>query len=228
MNRDTICCHIMSIVTDGFPVPAAMPAALLPEGALSALPVTQRAIVQAAKGTLVISNAPLPPLLPGWVLVKTAAVALNPADHKMPAAFPALGATAGWDFTGTVVRVCAPLAAPLRVGDWVCGAVHGSNPADHETGAFAEYVRAEADLPLKIPGSMAWGPAAALGGVGHGTLCLTLWESLGVPGRPEKPAAEPQHVLVYSGSTATGTMVIQLLKLYVFSAFVSVLWIDML
>ncbi|MCJ1477278.1 hypothetical protein MMC13_005949 [Lambiella insularis] len=190
-----------------------MPSALPPEGAPSAPPATQRAIVQAAKGTLIVSNTPLPPLLPGWVLVQTAAVALNPADHKMPANFPAPGATAGWDFAGTIVRVCPPLAAPLRVGDRVCGAVHGSNPSDHETGAFAEYVRAEADLLLKVPGSMAWGPAAALGGVGHGTLCIALWESLGVPGRPEKPAAEPQHVLVYGGSTATGTMAIQLLKL---------------
>lgn len=179
------------------------------------LPATQQAITQDADGKLVISNTPIPQLSAGMVLVKTAAVALNPADYKIPTYFPSPGATSGMDFSGTVVRVSYPISAPLQVGDRVCGAVHGSNPIDHATGAFADYVRVEADLLLKIPTSMAWEPAAALGGVGHGTLCIALWESLGLPGRPEKPTTKSLPVLVFGGSTATGTLAIQLLKLYV-------------
>jgi NADPH:quinone reductase-like Zn-dependent oxidoreductase len=185
------------------------------------LPPTHRAITQSAKGALVISSIPLPPLLPGWVLVKTAAVALNPADHKMPARFPAPGSTAGWDFAGTIVRTCPPLASTLQIGDRVCGAVHGSNPSDPAAGAFAEYVRAEPELLLRVPADMGWEAAAALGGVGHGTLSLALWDSLGVPGRVDRPMGtgdegeerEGRYVLVYGGSTATGTLAIQLLRL---------------
>lgn len=179
------------------------------------LPETQQVITQDAEGRLVNSIMPLPRLLTGMVLIKTAAVALNPADYKMPKYFPSPGATSGLDFSGTVVRVSYPISAPIQVGDRVCGAVHGSNPIDHATGAFADYVRVDADLLLKIPTSMTWERAAAVGGVGHGALCIALWESLGLPGRPEKPTTIPLPVLVFGGSTATGTLAIQLLKMYV-------------
>lgn len=179
------------------------------------LPETQQAITQDAEGRLVISNMPLPQLQAGMVLVKTAAVALNPADYKIPMYFPSPGATSGLDFSGTVVHIPYPISAPLQVGSRVCGAVYGSNPIDHATGAFAEYVRVDADLLIEIPRSMTWELAAAVGGVGHGTLCIALWESLGLPGRPEKPTMKSPPVLVFGGSTATGTLAIQLLKMYV-------------
>ena len=55
--------------------------------------------------------------------------------------------------------------------------------------------------------------AAALG-LGLATNCLALWESiLALEASPDNPATEPFPVLVYGGSTATGTMTIQLLRL---------------
>ena len=184
------------------------------------LPPRHKAIVQGPGGTpTIVPSAPLPTIEPDMILVKTVAVALNPTDVKMHANFPSPGATVGCDFAGVVVRVGAAVAAsrwsPLQVGDRVCGAVHGSNPVDHQTGAFAEYVRAAANLVLKVPDGMSFEDAAALGGVGHGTLSLALWDCLALPGSPDRPAEKPVHVLVYGGSTSTGTMAIQLLKLYV-------------
>ena len=193
---------------------------LIPADPLATLPETRRAIVQGAGGDLAIdANVPLPALSPTQVLVKTAAVALNPTDYKMHTNFPSPGACVGCDFAGTVVAMGsdASTVSSLQIGDRVCSAVHGSNPIDHPSGAFSEYVAAEAELVLKIPRSMSCEKAAALGGIGHGTICLAFWQSLGLPGTPEQPVegGKPVYVLVYGGSTSTGTMAIQILKLYV-------------
>lgn len=217
------------------------------------LPTRQRAIIQGDGGALRIAHAqPLPALSPSQILVKTAAVALNPTDYKMHANFPSPGAAVGCDFAGTIVALGSDFLTShststsstasisssysslsslseqhqrhptLKIGDRVCGAVHGSNPIDPSTGAFAEYVHTEGDLVLRVPDSVPWEKAAALGGIGHGTLALALWRSLGLKGTPDLPRQgkeeaadneeEGQYVLVYGGSTATGTMALQLLK----------------
>jgi len=134
----------------------------------------------------------------------------------MPDNFPTAGAIDGCDFAGTVVAIGAAVTQPFRIGDRVCGAVHGSNPANLLSGSFAEYVCATADILLKIPDGVSWEQGAAVGGVPLGTLGLAFWEFLGLPFDPEHPATKEESfpVLVYGGGTATGTMAIQLLKLY--------------
>ncbi len=182
------------------------------------LPATQTAIIQHEEGVLkVTQNVALPKVGPDMVLVKTHAVALNPCDYKMSERFPSPGATDGCDFAGVVVGQ-GPVAAKIRsfkVGDRVCGAVHGSNPIDHQSGSFAEYVAIDAEFLFKIPDSMSFENAAAIGGTGVGTLGLAFFESLGLTGSLEKPAEKPLLVLVYGGSTSVGTMCIQLLRLCV-------------
>src|SRR5436190_13082209 len=181
------------------------------------LPVTQKAIIQGNGGEIVISeNVALPQLEPDQVLVKTVAVALNPTDHKTHSNFPSPGAIMGCDFAGRVVAVGTKVVN-LRIGDQVCGAVHGSNLIDHETGAFAEYVRATGNFVLKIPAYMSFEKAAALGGIGYMTVGRVLWGSFDLPGTPENPTKKPIYILVYGGSTSTGTMAIQLLRLFVSS-----------
>lgn len=118
-----------------------------------------------------------------------------------------------------------------RLGDRVLGAVHGSNPNDPSTGAFALFVAAEADLVLRVPEEMSWDEAAAWGGIGWGTLGIALWEEerglgLGWPwgkfegrkgegGGKEGKTGEKEKgwVLVNGGTTATGALAVQLLKL---------------
>ena len=177
------------------------------------IPQTQIAIRQGQNGVLEIHHDHfVPNLKPDQVLIKTVAVACNPCDYKMPTNFPTPGATDGSDFAGTVVAIGAEVSQHLRIGDRVAGAVHASNPADLSTGAFAQYVAAYADLVWKIPEGMKWENAAAIGGAVIGSLELALLDKLGLPAHPERPAEKPFYALVYGGSTASGTMAIQLLK----------------
>lgn len=83
-----------------------------------------------------------------------------------------------------------------------------------KVGAYAQYVGGTDVGVLKIPEHMSFTQAATLG-TGIGTAGLALFRSLQIPGWPTRPAEKPQLVLVYGGSTATGTLVIQLLKLWV-------------
>jgi NADPH:quinone reductase-like Zn-dependent oxidoreductase len=94
------------------------------------------------------------PRLKQIVLVRTAAVAFNPSDYKMGAGFPKSGAVVGMDFAGTAISIRDETETDLVVGDTVCGAVHGSNPAEPGNGDFAEYVRVPADILLRVPASL--------------------------------------------------------------------------
>ncbi|PYI32194.1 GroES-like protein [Aspergillus indologenus CBS 114.80] len=179
------------------------------------IPSLQGAIVCLPDGQLGhVRDAPIPPLAPDMVLVRTAAVALNPTDHKMVANFPTPGAVSGCDFAGTVVAVGDTATERFKVGDRVCGGVHGANPLDPAVGAFAEYVGATADILALVPPDLSLTDAAAIGGAGPATMALALGDQLGLSidadAAPNEPKAE--FVLVYGGSTATGTMALQFLR----------------
>ncbi|KAK2594101.1 hypothetical protein QQS21_008204 [Conoideocrella luteorostrata] len=182
----------------------------------SNLPASQMAIVQDSDGKpTLIHNASVPGLDSGTLLVKTFAVALNPSDYKMGLAFTQPGAVMGGDFAGHIVAIdpkAQAMRPNLRVGDAVCGIVHGSNPRDHESGSFAEFVRVLAHLVLRIPSDMSMVDAATLGCTLL-TSCIALWDVLNITATPECVAKTPVPVLVYGGSTACGTMAVQLLHL---------------
>lgn len=187
----------------------------------NSIPKIHVAVKQGVGGRLqVTKDAAVPELTNGRILVRVRAVALNPTDYKLPLNFPSPGATAGTDFSGTVVALgpdIDPAKIRIKIGDRVCGNVFGSNPGDHATGAFAEYVSADVDLVARIPDEMTWEEAAAVGGVGHSTVALALWTScISLNGTPQRPFVghdADRHVLVYGGSTATGTMAMQILRL---------------
>ena len=181
------------------------------------LPSTQTAIVALGSGQLAIQHdAPVPTLAADMVLVKSAAVAINPADAKMLDFSAAAGAIHGYDFAGTIVALGADAPAHLAVGDRVAGLVHGMNALRPEIGAFAEYVGATGHLLLKIPDIMSFEDAATLG-TGVATAGLALFKELNLPGTLEQPTQKARRpfVLVCGGSTATGTRALQMLKLYV-------------
>lgn len=189
--------------------------------ALDGLPSLQTAIKQGRDGSLtIVHDAPVTPPRPENITVRVAAVGLNPTDYKLPDKFPCPGATAGTDFAGTIVAMGTAAAAEsgLRRGQRVCGSVFGSNPLDTANGAFSEYVQVPSELVARVPDGMSWEAAAAVGGVGHTTVALALWSScLDIEGTPEAPVQQDSrrglYVLVYGGSTATGTMAIQILAL---------------
>jgi len=183
----------------------------------SPLPTQQTVIRQQENFKVGVSkNVPLPELFePNMVLIKTVAVTLNPCDWKMPARFPSPGVLDGCDFAGTIVKVGNGVTKPLKVGDRVFGAVHGSNPACPQSGSFADYIAAYADFVFVAPESMSWETAAAFGGIGIGTIGVALFYSLKPPGTIESPAEKPSYVLVSGGASASGTMAIQCLRLSV-------------
>ncbi|ORY17103.1 chaperonin 10-like protein [Clohesyomyces aquaticus] len=142
------------------------------------IPKVQTAIRQGEMGVLTIQrSSPVPSIEPDQVLVKTVAVAINPCDHKMPTMFPSPGATDGSDFAGVVVAVGPEVAKDLRVGDRVCGAVHSSNPINHLSGTFADYVAAYADYIPGHPENPSSAPFFALvygGSTASGTAAIQL------------------------------------------------------
>ena len=106
--------------------------------------------------------------------------------------------------------------------------MHGSNPIDLATGAFAEFVAADAALVCTLPEAMKWEQAATWGGIGWGTLGIALWENergLGRKwpwgqyrgkaegGKDGHRRGKGEYVLVNGGATATGTLAVQLLRL---------------
>ena len=194
------------------------------------LPNHQTAIVAQGPGKLAIQHdAPMPAPGADIAIVKTAAVAINPADAKMLDYSAAAGAIHGYDFAGIITALGEGAPAHLAVGDRVAGMVHGMNSLLPDVGAFAEFVGAYADLLLKIPDRMSFEEAAGLG-TGIATAALGLFRELKIPASlvdkkqiPNKtssvdetsshPTEESEFVLVAGGSTATGTRAIQMLKL---------------
>lgn len=90
------------------------------------------------------------------------------------------------------------------------------NASNHEDGAFAEYVTAKGDIQMKVPDNVSFEGAATLG-AGIITMGQHLYQSLGLP-PPETNSASGDTniaVLIYSGSTATGSLAIQFAKLSV-------------
>ncbi|EGY16759.1 TOXD protein [Verticillium dahliae VdLs.17] len=178
-------------------------------------PPTQTAIITQPDLQLGIAkDVPVPRITAdNMILIRTRSVALNPSDFKMYAAFPSPGAVDGTDFAGDVVAV-GTAVTQWKVGDRVFGAVQGGNPSNHQSGAFQEYVPTFELEVVRIPDSMSYETAASIGGACITTAAVVIYGSLGLRPLPfNKGPEDPATVLVYGGSTASGAMIIQLLKL---------------
>jgi NADPH:quinone reductase-like Zn-dependent oxidoreductase len=185
------------------------------------LPSSQTAIIQHEEGVLRITHGlPVPTLEPQQILVKTAAVALNPCDFKMPLRFPTPGLWDGCDFAGTIVALGSEAASQgrFRLGDLAFGAVQGSNLSDPTSGAYCEYIRTEPDLTFKLPKGIALSDAPSLSGTAIATVGVALFWSLQLPGTFESPAVKSEDVLVYGGASTIGLLAIQMVKLLVLSS----------
>ncbi|AEO57491.1 alcohol dehydrogenase-like protein [Thermothelomyces thermophilus ATCC 42464] len=194
---------------------------------LPPLPTTQTAVITTAEGRHAVArDRAVPACGPTSVLVRVRAVALNPTDHKTPARVKTGGLTAGCDFAGEVVAVgarandepgdaaaCAGIPRRWAPGDRVLGVVYGSNPGAPAWGAFAEYVEADPVMLCRLPDGWDWETAASVGGSVHGSVALCLFGE-GKMGLDMGGKKDLQKVvLVYGGSTACGTMALQILRL---------------
>ncbi|KAF4543480.1 Zinc-binding oxidoreductase [Lasiodiplodia theobromae] len=184
---------------------------------------TQRAIVVLSRShAALISDRPLPHhLRPSHLAIAVSHVALNPTDWKSIDLRGEPGLLSGCDYSGVVEAVGANVTE-FAVGDRVAGVAHGCNASNPEDGAFAEHIVARAALAMKVPAGVMGMAEAATVPVGVTTVAQGLYQSLGLPWpatttEGEKGEGKQKEggfpVLVYGGSTATGTLAIQFAKL---------------
>jgi len=107
---------------------------------------------------------------------------------------------------GTVIEVGPKVTKDFKPGDRIAGFTHGANAVEKEDGCFAEYAMVKGDVQCKVPDSVSDEKASTLG-VGITTVGQGLYQSLGLPLPGTGKLNEP--LLVYGGSTATGSLAIQ-------------------
>lgn len=190
-----------------------------------ALPSTQRALKVHGSGDVRLQDGcPLPSLENDQILVRVRCVAINPVDAKVLHQGPIVGATLGCEFSGDVVWVGSAVENKrLVVGAAVFGCVYGNHPGQPDNAAFAEFVAIAGDLVYLLPGHLTYQEGATIG-VSLPTVAMSVY----YPWKLPFPRVEPvnhhpqlstasngrrQYVLVYGGSTAMGTMALQLLHL---------------
>lgn len=159
-------------------------------------------------------EVPKPTARPGYVVVKVAAAAANPIDSKVMAGYlngawaVPLPFSMGYDFAGVVSEVSPEDAGkPFATGDEVFAVNWGKNKHDDGDeplgGAFAEYILMPVGKLSKKPAGLSFEQAAAVALVGT-TAHQILFHCAKVEAG--------QRILVLGGSSAVGTIAIQLAK----------------
>ncbi len=144
-----------------------------------------------------------PEIQPGHVLIRVAAISVNPVDYKIRAGIvaeiaPDFPAILHGDVAG-VVEAIGENVSHVAPGDEVYACAGGIKGFG---GALTEYMLADADLVAQKPRSLTMA-AAALPLVG-----ITAWEGL-----IDRAQIQPgQTVLVYGGTGGVGHMAVQLAK----------------
>lgn len=161
-----------------------------------------------------VTDRPTPRLRPGYLLVEVKAVAMNPTDYKHIDTWNHKGLLSGCDFAGVVNQLGSGYSKDWKVGDRICGFVHGANELECEDGAFAEQIVVKADIGLRFPDSMSFEEAATLG-VGVITVGQALFMEMGLnhPTAAGVAQGTEEFILIYGGSSATGSIAIQFARL---------------
>jgi NADPH:quinone reductase-like Zn-dependent oxidoreductase len=113
---------------------------------------------------IVVTDKPRPKLKPTRMLVRTVAVAVNPADALyLDFGEAAKGSLLGCDYAGVVEEVGPEVIRDFKKGDRVCGCTRAGDTVNLENGTAAEYIVVKADLALHIPGEMSFEDASTTG-----------------------------------------------------------------
>ncbi|KAF7912634.1 uncharacterized protein EAF01_001655 [Botrytis porri] len=177
-------------------------------------------IVKTAVGEARLQLIPIPRLRDDYILVKTIAVAINPTDwqtiDEKPSSRRKGPTLLGCDFAGIVVEIGKGVEKEWKKGDRIAGMAHGGNDIEPEDGTFATYIVVKGDVAFHIPDTVSFEEAASLG-VGVTTVSLGFYKYLSLP-LLKFPLSMPnpesrRTILIYGGSSATGTLAIQFAKL---------------
>ncbi|KAH8692259.1 putative zinc-binding oxidoreductase ToxD [Talaromyces proteolyticus] len=167
------------------------------------------------KTVQVVDHLPVPRLRIGYLLVRVVCVALNPCDAKVVFQEDLAGMNFGTDYSGIVAETGYGYSKDWQKGDRIFGVIMGANPLQPTDGAFAEYAVVKADVQYRMPHYMTFETAASLG-VGLGTaalgICHKLNLKINLDDEDDTKDQGNKHVFIYGGSTATGTISIQLLR----------------
>lgn len=149
------------------------------------------------------------------ILVKVHSVALNPTDWKHVALrLAGPNSLLGCDYAGIVVKVGSRVTKKFSPGDRIFGCAHGANFDEPFDGVFAEYAMVKGDLQMHIPHDMPFEKAATLP-LGAFTVCQGLYQKSLKLNLPTSPTKTDEWVLIYGGSSATGSLGVQFAKLLV-------------
>lgn len=174
----------------------------------------QAAWITEAKGKpLKVDEAPIPKPGPGEVVIKNAAVAINPVDWKIQeyglflTQFPNI---LGTDVAGTIEEVGEGVTS-LKKGQRVIGHTAGIATRDIEHSAFQLYSKTFEILAAPIPDSISFEEGAVLP-LAISTAAAGLYQKthLGLPFPSTNPQPTNQTLLVWGGSSSVGATAVQL------------------
>ncbi|KAI4728086.1 zinc-binding dehydrogenase [Aureobasidium sp. EXF-10728] len=184
------------------------------------MPKNRAAWVVTQGKPLEVKEAPYTPPGPNEVVVKNAAVAINPVDWLLPNVVSMftpqvkLPFIFGDDCAGTVVEVGQGVNT-LKVGDRVLGLAVSFDKRSNKAseGAFQEYTVLRTNLATKIPDWMSFESASVLPlGLATAACGLFLEDFLGLqlPTAPKPQKSTGETVIIWGGSTSVGCNAIQL------------------
>ncbi|CAL9736949.1 hypothetical protein MOSE0_L00166 [Monosporozyma servazzii] len=179
-------------------------------------------------GKAVIKTVPLPQLDDEYILIKTKAVAGNPADWKLVKSdlgISSNGSVVGIDAAGEIVKLGPKVDAnKFHLGDYIYGFVTGGSQRRPDNGAFAEYVALDSKIAFPVKNGLSGknsipeGPVDSLE-AGASIPCswltagATLFYHMGL-----KMEWEPKQVqikgtvLIWGGATALSLATLQLFQ----------------
>ncbi|KAH8811141.1 zinc-binding oxidoreductase alcohol dehydrogenase [Xylogone sp. PMI_703] len=193
-------------------------------------PPVNNAILKTGQSKATLSDIPIPsvhsPDNASFILIRTIAVAMNPTDWQTldepfvtSKGVAPLPQVMGCDAAGIVVEVGTQVTKRFQKGDRVFGASHGGNILYPQFGTYANYILIKGDTAVHIPPHLSFEEASTLP-CGLGTVSLGLYKYLKLPlsalesapdGGPSNE--ESKFILIYGGSSATGTLAIQFAQL---------------
>lgn len=162
---------------------------------------------------LTVDNAPYPTLEPGQVIIKNAAVAINPIDWKMQdfgvfvQSWPAI---LGCDVAGEVVEV-GDGVTNIKKGQRVLGHAISPLTGKAQDAAFQLYSSVPAVLVAPIPDELSFEDASVIP-LSLSTAAAGLYEKflLDLPHPTTSPMPSGSSILIWGGSSSVGSSAIQL------------------
>ncbi|MCJ1397346.1 hypothetical protein MMC11_000538 [Xylographa trunciseda] len=166
----------------------------------------------------VVDSAPYTPPSADELVIKTKAIALNPADvavQKLGILVKDYPAILGCDVAGEVVEVHPSLAGVYSIGDRVIGAATCMQRKDgaYCYSAFQEYVVLKSPTIAKIPKEVAYEDAVVLPlGINTAASCLFADMTLGLkaPSMDGTKASLGKTLLVWGASSSVGSCAVQM------------------